>query len=39
VLTPAAGGGWSVGIVLGGAVVAVAVVIVALILYLAFQIA
>lgn len=39
VLTLAAGGGWSVGIILGGAVVAVAVVIVAIILYLAFQIA
>jgi hypothetical protein len=39
VLTTAAGAGWSIGIVLGGVVIAVAVVIVIVILYLAFQIA
>lgn len=38
-LTIAAGAGWSVGIVLGIAVIAVAAVIVVVILYLAFTIA
>jgi hypothetical protein len=39
VLTIAAGAGWSVGIVLGAVVIAVAAVIVVVILYLAFTIA
>jgi hypothetical protein len=39
VLSTAASAGWSIGIVLGGAVVAVAAVIVMVILYLAFKIA
>ena len=38
-LTVAAGAGWSVGIILGIAVIAVAVMIVMVLLYLAFKIA
>ena len=38
-LSTAAGGGWTIGIVLGGVVVAVVAVIVMVILYLAFKIA
>jgi hypothetical protein len=39
VVTLAAGTGWGVGMILGGAVVAVAAIIVITILYLAFKIA
>jgi hypothetical protein len=39
VLTVAAGNGWGVGMIIGGAVVAVAAIMVVTVLYLAFRIA